>query len=292
MAADCSTEPFAAVNSRLFEGWNDARCRPCSRRTRPADSGGLVLDRAGRWTENKGVLKTIFICKMSRQLPLWVLLCLGLSTGRRRPRRRGRHVPRSEWRRSSTTSRRTIPGGEGGQVIEARSTPSSELIAAARKLFAGAGSDGSLAAGDRSAGPARSKPSSARSRPRRSGRGAAFCRVVRATLKRDFAPQMVPAAAVDAEAARRSTESSARPVTVQAGEPRYAGGGGLPSGLRFTTELAWKSRPALAFHAPDLWHSRDGDGGLDTLPAQDRWHLAFYVVGLRHGTAGSTTGWQ
>jgi high-affinity iron transporter len=50
--------------------------------------------------------------------------------------------------------------------------------------------------------------------------------------------------------------------------------------------------PALAFHALTFGIANTGMASFDTLPASDRWSLAFYVVGLRHQQANAAHGEQ
>src|SRR5262249_24645658 len=50
----------------------------------------------------------------------------------------------------------------------------------------------------------------------------------------------------------------------------------------FDDEKMARISPALAFHALTFGVQGTGMASFDTLPASDRWSLAFYVVSLRH----------
>lgn len=116
-----------------------------------------------------------------------------------------------------------------------------------------------------------------------------LCRLVRATLKRDFALHMVPSTVVSAERGAALYGQLCATCHGQTGRADTATAAALkPPPVSFHDgERMGKVAPALAFHALTFGIPGTGMAAFDTLPAQDRWNLAFYVVGLRHGQPGS-----
>jgi len=231
---------------------------------------------------------------MSRQLPLWVLLWLGLSTGQAQAEATG--AARATQRVAQVVDyvAADYSGAvQAGQVIEASEYAEQlELIGAARKLLpelaATAPSPQAIAqlTGEVEAVERAVQAKAGADEVLR------LCRVVRATLKRDFALQMVPAAAVDAErgaALYGKLCATCHGASGRADTPAAAALKPPPVSFHDGARME-KVAPALAFHALTFGIPGTAMAAFDTLPAQDRWHLAFYVVGLRHRTAGSTTG--
>lgn len=115
-----------------------------------------------------------------------------------------------------------------------------------------------------------------------------LCRTVRETLKSGFALRMVPSAPVQAD--RGGTLyaqhcASCHGATGHADTPAAAALKPPPVSFHDAERMA-KVAPVLAYHVLTSGVPGTGMVAFDMLPAQDRWHLAFYVVALRHGTPG------
>ena len=115
------------------------------------------------------------------------------------------------------------------------------------------------------------------------------CRAVRQTLKENFALRMVPQDAVNAA---RGAElfstlcTNCHGATGRADTPAAAAFKPPPVSFHDAERMS-KVAPALAFHALTFGISGTAMAPFDQLNAQDRWNLAFYVVGLRHGQPGA-----
>lgn len=179
---------------------------------------------------------------------------------------------------------------KNGQVIEASEYAEQlELVGAARKLLpelSAAAPTPDAIAGLTAELTAVEAAVTAKAAPEEVQR---LCRVVRATLKRDFALHMVPAAAVSAERGAALYGQLCASCHGASGRADTATAAALkPPPVSFHDgERMGKVAPALAFHALTFGIPGTAMAAFDTLPAQDRWHLAFYVVALRHGTPGT-----
>lgn len=112
-----------------------------------------------------------------------------------------------------------------------------------------------------------------------------LCRTVRETLKSGFALRMVPSAPVQADrGANLYTQhcASCHGATGHADTPAAAALKPPPVSFHDAERMA-KVAPVLAYHVLTSGVPGTGMVAFDWLPAQDRWHLAFYVVALRHG---------
>ncbi len=116
----------------------------------------------------------------------------------------------------------------------------------------------------------------------------ARCRAVRQILKDAYRLKMVPASKVSAASAAEQYQklcASCHGATGHA-ETDVARTMTPPPVSFFDEEKMPSVAPQLAFHALTFGVSGTGMASFDQLPAQQRWNLAFYVVGLRHGTPG------
>lgn len=238
------------------------------------------------------MLKTIFICKMLPRLPLLAVLWLGLEAAGAQAA--GTPVTQATQRVAQVVDyvAADYAGAvKNGQVVDAGEyAEQAELIAAARKLLpelaASAGQPAALAqlqaeieAVERAVAAKAGADEVQR-----------LCRTVRATLKRDFALHMVPAAAVSAErgaALYGQLCASCHGVSGRADTATAASLKPPPVSFHDAERMA-KVAPALAFHALTFGIPGTAMAAFDTLPTQDRWHLAFYVVALRHGKPGAS----
>lgn len=114
------------------------------------------------------------------------------------------------------------------------------------------------------------------------------CRAVRQILKDGYQLKMVPASKVSAASAAEQYQklcASCHGATGHA-ETEVARTMTPPPVSFFDEEKMPSVAPQLAFHALTFGLAGTGMASFDSLPAQQRWNLAFYVVGLRHGTPG------
>ncbi len=241
------------------------------------------------------MLKTIFICKNPWRL--WSLLgCLGLVLclgAAQASESAGRPAERATQRVAQVVDyvAADYAGAvRDGQVIEASEyAEQQELLGAARKLLP----ELAAAAPDPASLPTLATQLSAvekavadKASPETVQK---LCRVVRETLKSAFALRMVPAAAVQADrgaALYQQHCATCHGASGRADTPAAAALKPPPVSFHDAERMA-KVAPALAFHALTFGIPGTGMVAFDTLPAQDRWHLAFYVVALRHGTPGA-----
>lgn len=115
------------------------------------------------------------------------------------------------------------------------------------------------------------------------------CRAVRQTLKDAFALRMVPGAAVSATRAAEQFKVMCSSCHGQAGRgdgPAAAALKPPPVSFHDGTRMA-EVAPSLAFHTLTFGVPGTPMASFDSLPAHERWNLAFYVVGLRHGIPGA-----
>jgi len=238
------------------------------------------------------MLKTIFNCNITRPIlfggPVLFALLLGLG----RADAASAEDPARVTQRLAQVVDYVAADYSGavrdGQVIEASEwKEQQELLGEARKLVPQMqGSDGERAglaaqlAEVVQAVEAKAAPLEVQKR----------CRAVRQSLKDTFHLRMVPAAAVDAT---RGAELYAQLCTSchgQSGRADTPTAAALkPPPVSFhDAERMSKVSPALAYHALSFGIVGTAMAPFDTLSAQDRWNLAFYVVGLRHGTPTAT----
>lgn len=116
------------------------------------------------------------------------------------------------------------------------------------------------------------------------------CRIARQTLKDVFHLRLLPAEAVDAARGAELYKSLCVSCHGATGQADTAAAAALkPPPLSFHDgERMSRVSPALAFHALTFGISGTAMAPFDRLSAQERWHLAFYVVALRHGQPGQT----
>ena len=113
---------------------------------------------------------------------------------------------------------------------------------------------------------------------------AAACRAVRARLVDERGLAMVPAAPPDRERARSLFATGCAHCHGENGaadtdEARRL----VPAPVSFLDgERMSRIAPALAFHALTFGTKETAMPSFDTLPASDRWSLAFHVIALRH----------
>ncbi len=120
----------------------------------------------------------------------------------------------------------------------------------------------------------------------------AACRAVRARLVDDYGLTLAPAAAPSAERARSLFhEACARchgdDGRAQTDEARKLNP--QPVSFRDGERMA-RISPQLAYHALTFGVKDTAMASFDTLPASDRWSLAFHVVALRHDGADAAAG--
>jgi len=114
------------------------------------------------------------------------------------------------------------------------------------------------------------------------------CRTVRQTLKASFHLRMVPPGALDAARGAELFQTlcaSCHGASGRADTPVAATLKPPPVSFH-DAERMTKIAPSLAFHALTFGIPGTAMAPFDHLPAQERWHLAFYVVALRHGQPG------
>jgi len=243
------------------------------------------------------VLKTIFICKIpptpwrsSLLCSLAVLFWLGTAAANEGTKQAAERATQRVAQVVDYVAADYAGAVRDGQVIEASEyAEQADLLAAARKLLP----ELSPAAVDSASLPtlttqlaAVEKAVADKASPQTVQ---ALCRSVRETLKSAFALRMVPAASVQAERGAtlyRQLCASCHGESGRADTPTAAALKPPPVSFHDAERMA-KVAPALAFHALTFGIPGTGMAAFDTLPAQDRWHLAFYVVALRHGTPGS-----
>ena len=114
------------------------------------------------------------------------------------------------------------------------------------------------------------------------------CRAVRQILKESYQLKMVPSSKVSAgQAAEQFQQLCASCHGISGRADTEAARKLVPPPVSFfDAEKMPQVAPQLAFHALTFGLSGTGMPSFDSLPAQQRWNLAFYVVGLRHGTPG------
>lgn len=114
------------------------------------------------------------------------------------------------------------------------------------------------------------------------------CRAVRQILKEAYQLKMVPASKVSAVQAAEQYQKLCASCHGATGHAEAAAAKTMtPPPVSFFDEEKMPSvAPQLAFHALTFGLSGTAMASFDHLSAQQRWNLAFYVVGLRHGTPG------
>ncbi len=116
------------------------------------------------------------------------------------------------------------------------------------------------------------------------------CRAVRQTLKDAFALRMVPGGAVSATRAAEQFKvmcSACHGLAGRGDGPAAAALKPPPVSFHDGTRMA-EVAPSLAFHTLTFGVPGTPMASFDSLPAHERWNLAFYVVALRHGIPGAT----
>jgi len=119
-------------------------------------------------------------------------------------------------------------------------------------------------------------------------RVAEHSRALRQILKESYQLKMVPAAKVSATQAQEQFQKLCASCHGTTGRADTEAARKLtpPPVSFFDGEKMPHVAPQLAFQALTFGLSGTGMPSFDSLPAQQRWNLAFYVVGLRHGTPG------
>ena len=114
------------------------------------------------------------------------------------------------------------------------------------------------------------------------------CRAVRQILKEAYQLKMVPASKVSAVQAAEQYQKLCASCHGATGHAEAAAAKTMtPPPVSFFDEEKMPSvAPQLAFHALTFGLSGTAMASFDHLSAQQRWNLAYYVVGLRHGTPG------
>ena len=115
------------------------------------------------------------------------------------------------------------------------------------------------------------------------------CRAVRQTLKDSFALHMVPAGPVSAGRAAEQFKglcSSCHGLAGRGDGPAAAALKPPPVSFHDGARMG-EVAPSLAFHTLTFGVPGTPMVSFDTLPAHERWNLAFYVVALRHGIPGA-----
>ncbi len=117
------------------------------------------------------------------------------------------------------------------------------------------------------------------------------CRAVRQTLKDVFGLRMLPTRPVDVAHGAKLYATLCTSCHGTSGRADTPAAAALkPPPLSFhDAERMKKVAPALAFHALTFGVAGTAMLPFDQLGAPDRWDLAFYVVGLRHGQALAAT---
>jgi high-affinity iron transporter len=110
------------------------------------------------------------------------------------------------------------------------------------------------------------------------------CRVINRRLLDDFNLVLAPAAPPSLERARSLYRQACKDCHGQDGRADTEKAKELnpPPVSFFDEERMRRISPSLAFHALSFGVNQTAMAAFDTLSAQDRWSLAFYVVGLRH----------
>lgn len=235
------------------------------------------------------MLKTIFNCRIARPILFGgLVLLLGLSQAHAAPAEDPARVTQRLAQVVDYVAADYSGAVRDGQVIEASEWKEQrELLGEARKLVPQlTGSDGERAALSAQlaevvqAVDAKSDPGEVQKR----------CRAVRQSLKDTFHLRMVPAAAVDATRGAELYATYCTSCHGQNGRADTPTAAALkPSPVSFhDVERMSKVSPALAYHALTFGIAGTAMAPFDQLSAQDRWNLAFYVVGLRHGTPAAT----
>lgn len=261
------------------------------------------LTRRGPRTENGGVLKTIFICKMKSQMRpvlrllslcggLLALLSLSPAYAAEQPERPAERATQRVAQVVDYVAADYAGAVRDGQVIEASEyAEQQELLGAARKLLPELGAAASDPASMPTLATQLSAVEKAVAEKANPQTVQTLCRHVRETLKAHFALRMVPGAAVQADRGAVLYQqhcATCHGASGRADTPAAAALKPPPVSFHDAERMA-KVAPALAFHALTFGIPGTGMAAFDSLPAQDRWHLAFYVVALRHGTPSPQT---
>jgi high-affinity iron transporter len=169
-----------------------------------------------------------------------------------------------------------------GQVVEqSEYAEQQNLISEARKL---AGSLSGDAAAQRTLGEQLTVVNTALLAKAPTSEVQKLCRAVRQTLKDAFALHMVPAGPVSATRAAEQFKalcSSCHGISGRGDGPAAAAIKPPPVSFHDAERMAEVS-PSLAFHTLTFGVPGTSMASFDSLPAYERWNLAFYVVSLRH----------
>lgn len=175
-----------------------------------------------------------------------------------------------------------------GQIIEqSEYAEQQNLIEEARKLAAGLSGE---EAARRTIGEQLAEISAALQAKAAAAEVQKKCRAARQTLKDAFALRMVPGGPVSAARAAEQFKVMCSSCHGQSGRgdgPAAAALKPPPVSFHDGARMA-EVAPSLAFHTLTFGVPGTPMASFDSLPAHERWNLAFYVVALRHGVPGAS----